>query len=358
MRWIRALRALCRLRWFCLVPVLTLALPAHAEVHTFRLDAPAAREVFLAGEMTDWDQRKRPLQRGGDGQWRLDVDLGPGQWLYKFVVDGRWIADPGPAERDSDGRGGEHSFVFIGPGDWQERPDVAKGRVDSVLLPSPALGQAQKVHVYLPPGFTRGQRLPVLWLLHGWGVDADQWMRTGKVERYMNNLIARRAIQPFVIVMPSVPGSQQTPPYASAGERFVTQELPAWLEQTHGLTAERRSTAVAGGSWGGLGAFDLALKHPQRYGLAVSLSGAFSDAVIASLPAAQPLPMPLLLLCGRDDELVEGNRKLAAALQARGAQFTYREDAGGHTWQYTSLRMVEMLSAADAHFHRANALIR
>jgi enterochelin esterase-like enzyme len=348
---LRPLHRLCS----CLLSLVALALPARAELHGFELDAPEAKAVFYAGEITQWDQHMLPMQRGADGKWRLAVDLGPGQWLYKFVVDGRWIADPGPADRDADGQGGEHSFVFIGPGDWQDRPAIPKGHLDTLMLPSKVLGQAIKLNVYLPPGFARGKPMPVLWLLHGWGMDADQWARTGKVERYMNNLIARRAIRPFVVVMPSVPsvpGSAGSSPYSSDGERFLTQELPAWLRRTDGLHVDRRRSAVAGMSWGGTGAFHLAMSHPRQYGLAVAQSGYFSDGYIAALPGTAPLPMELQLLCGRDDELVESNRKLVAALRARGAIFSYREDAGAHTWQYWSHRMTEMLVTADAHFNR------
>jgi enterochelin esterase-like enzyme len=334
----------------CVALSIMAAGPARADVHRFELDAPAAREVYLAGEMTNWDQGKLPMQRSADGKWRLNVDLAPGQWLYKFVVDGLWIADPGPADRDADGAGGEHSFVFIGNGDWQDDPQNPEGRVEALQVTSSALGQAVKVNIYWPPGFVRGQRYPVLWLLHGWGMDADQWARTGQVNRYLDKLIARGTIRPFVVVMPSVPGNRQTPPYAAPGERFLTQELPAWLAGQHGLRVDRQRSAVAGMSWGGLGAFHLGLKHPRLYGLSFALSAAFPDEFIASLPKAGPLPMHTWLLCGSDDKQVTANRKLAAALRARQAAFTYREDPGGHTWQYWSHRTSEMLTAVDAFF--------
>jgi enterochelin esterase-like enzyme len=329
--------------------------PQH--MHTFTLDAPSAKAVYLAGEMTDWDQRKLPMQRGADGQWRASIDLAPGQWLYKFVVDGRWIADPASPDRDADGQGGEHSFVFIGAGDWSDQPGVPKGRVQTHSVPSAALGRDAKVHVYLPPGFDRAQRpaaqMPVLWLLHGWGMDADQWFKTGHIQRYMDKLLARGEIRPFVIVMPSVPSvpsNAEAPPHGPAGDRFLTQELPAWLAQQHGLRARRQHTAVAGMSWGGFGAVHLGLNHPRQYGLSYALSGAFRDKFIATLPTRLPLPMRTHIRCGRSDHLIEGNRKLVAVLKAGQADFTYREDDGAHTWHYWSQRASEMLVQVDAHF--------
>ena len=333
-----------RLR-LCFLVLSLLASPARAELHAFELDAPAAQAVYLAGEMTNWDQGKLPMSKGADGKWRLSVDLEAGQWVYKFVVDGQWIADPGTTDHDVDGRGGQHSFVFIGKGAWEEGPGVAKGRIDTPKVPSKAWGHPMKVNMYLPPGFTRGKSYPVLWLLHGRGMDADQWLRTGKVNRYMDNLIAQGSIRPFVIVMPS----SAELPYVGQSEQFITQELPVWLHQTFGVHADRKRSAIAGMSMGGTGAFRLPLRRPDLYGFSFSLSGYFGDDIIAALPD-RGLPMQSVLICGSEDELVATNRTLVAALTTRHAQFSYREDAGGHTWQYWSHRVVEMLTATNAFF--------
>jgi enterochelin esterase-like enzyme len=325
-----------------------------SEPHTFELEAANAHQVFLAGEMSQWDKNKVPMRKEGDGKWRVTVDLGNGEWLYKYIVDGTWVADPGSPNHDADGQGGQHSFLFIGPGDWVERPDIPHGRVKTLMLESKAWGKALKVNVYLPPDFAVGQRYPVLWLLHGSHMDADQWLRTGEVDRYMDNLISRRAIHPFVIVMPS----SESVPYTGKSEQFITHELRAWLETTYGLATTRAESAVAGMSMGGSGAFDLPLRHPELYGFSFALSGYFSDDYIARLPKMRDLPMQTVLLCGSNDDLVSGNRRLVQALRERKLDFYYREDPGAHTWQYWSNRMVEMLTAVDKFFTAAQDAAR
>ncbi|MBS1797451.1 MAG: peptidase [Acidobacteria bacterium] len=61
---------------------------------TFRLKGfAAAQEVNLAGDFNGWSRRSLKMTRTTDG-WTLDVELEPGRTEYKFVVDGRWIADP------------------------------------------------------------------------------------------------------------------------------------------------------------------------------------------------------------------------------------------------------------------------
>ena len=318
-----------------------------AEPVTFTLDAPQAREVFLAGEMTDWDAHKRPMARGADGVWRLQLDLAPGQWLYKFVVDGRWVHDPATPDHDADGQGGQHSFVFVGEGAWTP-PATGRGRVETHEVPSAAFGRSDKVNVYLPPGFERGQALPVLTLLHGGGMDADQWFRTGHIERYADHLIASGRIRPMVIVMPSNNGQR----YDGAAGRFIVDELPAWLKARYGLTASRAQSAVAGMSLGGYGSVKLPLAAPGRWGYAYAIAGWYPPELIAEVKRAGKMPVKLVLRCGTEDDLLAGNRALLATLTAQGRKIDYREDRGAHTFHYWSQLTAEMLEGADAYFRR------
>jgi hypothetical protein len=57
--------------------------------------APDARNVFIAGTFNDWNPCSDPLTRTGDGHWVLTLDLPPGRYEYKFVVDGEWCCEPG-----------------------------------------------------------------------------------------------------------------------------------------------------------------------------------------------------------------------------------------------------------------------
>jgi enterochelin esterase-like enzyme len=332
----------------CLAALL-FSVAVRADPVTFTLQAPEAREVFLAGEMTGWDARKQPMARDADGTWRLRLDLEPGQWLYKFIVDGRWVHDPATPDHDADGQGGQHSFVFVGEGAWTPLAK-GRGRVETHALPSAAFGTTVKVNVYLPAGFQAGQAVPVLTLLHGGGMDADQWFRTGHIERYADRLIAAGRVRPFVIVMPSSNGRR----YDGPAERFIVDELPAWLQARYGLAPTRAKSAIAGMSMGGYGAVKLPLAAPQRWGHAYALAGSYSPAFVAQVKAAGGLPVELVLRCGTEDELLPGNRALVAVLREQGAKPDYREDPGGHTFHYWSQVAEEMLTRVDADF-RAGA---
>ncbi len=61
---------------------------------TFRFTAPTAQSVLLVGDFTRWREEPIPLQKGKGGIWSTTVDLTPGPYNYKFIVDGEWTDDP------------------------------------------------------------------------------------------------------------------------------------------------------------------------------------------------------------------------------------------------------------------------
>jgi enterochelin esterase-like enzyme len=323
---------------------------AHADPITFSIAAPQARQVFLAGEMTNWDEGKRAMRRDAAGVWSVTLDLDPGEWLYKFVVDGQWVADPATGDHDSDGRGGQHSYLFVGDGPWAVLPGEARGQVRVHQVESKALGQSMTVNVYLPPGYRPGQELPVLWLLHGGDMDADQWFKTAHIERYLDRLIATRAVHPFVVVMPSA-GKQ---PYDGASDRFISAELPEWLATTYGLHPGKSRSALAGMSSGGYGTVALAIRHPRQYGFGYALSGWYPPALLKEVSDAPVLPGKLVLRCGSEDHLLTTNQQLVQVLEKRGASFEFKEEPGAHTFHLWSRQTARMLTAVDAYFERAD----
>jgi 1,4-alpha-glucan branching enzyme len=61
----------------------------------FACHIPYAKAVFLAGSFNDWSPVSTPMAKDADGNWSLAVDLKPGRYEYKFVVDGAWCCGPG-----------------------------------------------------------------------------------------------------------------------------------------------------------------------------------------------------------------------------------------------------------------------
>ena len=55
-------------------------------------DAPG-REIFVAGGFSNWEPKYRLTDRAGNGKYSCRVLLEPGEYQYKFVVDGEWRLD-------------------------------------------------------------------------------------------------------------------------------------------------------------------------------------------------------------------------------------------------------------------------
>lgn len=61
----------------------------------FDCKAREATAVFLAGTFNDWNTETMPMTRDDEGDWHLSLDLAPGQYEFKFFVDGKWCCAPG-----------------------------------------------------------------------------------------------------------------------------------------------------------------------------------------------------------------------------------------------------------------------
>ena len=61
----------------------------------FEYESPDASSVLLAGDFTDWEEHARAMRRAkGGGAFVAIVPLAPGEYQYKFIVDGEWVEDP------------------------------------------------------------------------------------------------------------------------------------------------------------------------------------------------------------------------------------------------------------------------
>jgi putative tributyrin esterase len=204
--------------------------------------------------------------------------------------------------------------------------------------------------------------LPVLYLLHGLSDDSSAWLRYSSIERYA----AERGV---AVVMPEVGRSF----YADEahGHRYWThlsEELPSVVRSFFRFSDRREDTFVAGLSMGGYGALKWALRHPERFGAAASLSGALDidrllpqrpeifrrvfdgrvtpdDDLFALLRTHPPDELPRLYVgCGTEDELFPGNAAFAEEAAATGAELRTDFRPGVHEWALWDLVIRDVLA--------------
>ncbi len=79
----------------------------------FRLRAPDADAVRVAGDFNDWKPESLAMQRGADGLWSVQAALPPGRYAYMYVVDGQWMTPPDARRTQDDGFGARNGVIDL-----------------------------------------------------------------------------------------------------------------------------------------------------------------------------------------------------------------------------------------------------
>ena len=72
-----------------------------------------ALEVVLTGDFTGWAKDKVRLTKGKNGGWAGTIELLPGKYEYRLLVDGEWRDDPDAKARVANSFGTENCVLTI-----------------------------------------------------------------------------------------------------------------------------------------------------------------------------------------------------------------------------------------------------
>lgn len=97
-----------------------LQIPEHASessVQRIRLGyySAEARSVSVAGQFNGWNPERTPMEQGSSGYWTVDLDLAPGNYEYRFFVDGAWADDPLAPAFVRNPFGSHNSILHVAP---------------------------------------------------------------------------------------------------------------------------------------------------------------------------------------------------------------------------------------------------
>jgi len=79
----------------------------------FSITAPRAASVLLAGDFTHWQDQAIPMKKQPRGVWQATVNLAPGTYHYRFIVDGQWQDDPDCTLRVPNPYGGQDAVRSV-----------------------------------------------------------------------------------------------------------------------------------------------------------------------------------------------------------------------------------------------------
>ncbi|NLK02205.1 MAG: esterase family protein [Clostridiaceae bacterium] len=219
------------------------------------------------------------------------------------------------------------------------------------------------------------ETFPVLYLLHGHGDDETAFIRKSVIE-----ILARE--HDLVVVMPNAHRSfYRNESNGFRYEDFFVHELPLHIKNYFRVSDKREDTFIAGLSMGGYGAFRLAMKYPEKYSAACSMSGAMSApygmikkdpvddfyyyfnqnvvriygddtqerelwTLAESLNKNDSLKPRLLQTCGTSDVLYESNVEFAEYMekQIQYSDFTFLESEGAHDWDFWNRSLRDVLN--------------
>ena len=87
---------------------------ATAKNVTFTVHADKGKAVYVAGEFNKWNPTaKKMAYKAKDGIYAATVKLVPGEYQYKFVIDGTWCADPENVNSVQNDQGTFNSVITV-----------------------------------------------------------------------------------------------------------------------------------------------------------------------------------------------------------------------------------------------------
>ncbi len=135
------------------------------------------------------------------------------------------------------------------------------------------------VFVYLPPSYDDepNRRYPVVYNLHGWLPDAEQWIGMLSFEDGANDAIAAGDAREMIVVAPDSNLVHEGSMYSSSittgdWETFVTRDLVEHIDSNYRTIAARASRGLSGHSMGGYGTVRIGMKHPEHYSSIYAMS--------------------------------------------------------------------------------------
>lgn len=229
-----------------------------------------------------------------------------------------------------------------------ERPNIARGEIDTVLYHSKTVGAKRKALVYKPPGYSKSKKYPVLYLLHGIGGDEYEWYRNGVPHIILDNLYVEGKLEPMIVVLPngramkddSAHGNIMSEDKVKAFETFendLLKDLVPFIEKKYSVKNNQANRALFGLSMGGGQALNFGLGNMDTFGWV----GGFSSAPNTREPQ-QLLPHPqeakeklklLWISCGDQDWLINNSKRTHDYLKKNQIPHVFYLEPGGHDFK-------------------------
>jgi enterochelin esterase-like enzyme len=246
------------------------------------------------------------------------------------------------------------------------------GDLEFITIKSPALKRRGDICVYRPEASKGKKAVKMVVLLHGVYGSHWVWSMKGSVHETLERLIHQGKVEPMILVMPSdglyADGSAYVEHQDADYEKWIVEDVITACKENIEEVSEQSEMYIAGLSMGGYGALRLGAKYPSIFkGFSGHSSitdffqmGEFvedfsvlkenarvQESVLEVILTNQDLGLNFRFDCGKNDLLIEHNRRLHEELKKFGIEHVYEEFSGGHEWPYWRKHIVSSLLYFD-----------
>lgn len=251
--------------------------------------------------------------------------------------------------------------VYSTQGSARER----SGMIQQIQLTGQHSGLSSSAYVYLPPQYFQAdyakRQFPMALVLSGYPGTAEKLITLMQWPTTTLKAIEDKQLPPTVLVMmrPTLVSNRDTEcmdvPGGPQVETFFTEDLPKAMSGGYRIAPQASAHAAMGDSTGGYCALKFALRKPNSYSAAVSLSGDYNvsndpttgdlfggsaqlkqeNDLLWRLRNTPPVPVALLLATSYDENNYKDTQAMVAAFKAPTKMSTITLDTGGHnfhTW--------------------------
>lgn len=228
------------------------------------------------------------------------------------------------------------------------RDSIAHGKIDTITYKSKTVDTLRRTLIYTPPGYSKKNKYPVLYLLHGIGGDEKEWLNGGKPQVILDNLYADGKIEPMIVVMPNgramkndratgnIMAQDKVQAFATF-EKDLLNDLIPFIEKKYPVLADREHRAIAGLSMGGGQSLNFGLGNLDKF----AWIGGFSSAPNTKTPqelvpdaaAAREKIKLLFISCGASDGLISFSKRTHDYLQQNNVPHIFFIEPGVHDFK-------------------------
>jgi enterochelin esterase-like enzyme len=320
-------------------------LPDHRVI--FKTKAPEADQMQIdLGKKYD-------MVRDVDGFWTVTTDsISEGFHYYSLLIDDVALADPASETFYGMGRMASGIEIPFRGDDYYSIQEVPHGDIRMKRYFSKVIHSWRQFFIYTPPGYdiNPDMEYPTLYILHGGGEDARGWVKQGRTDLILDNLIANGKAKPMLIVMMdgNIPGTGGMVNFneevLKVFENELKNEIVPFVESNYRAKSNAENRALAGLSLGGLQTLHAGIRNTDMFSyLGVFCSGWFANNTALSDPQyafmeenAETINTNLnrfFITTGTPEDIAYHNCQIMLKkFRDMGIKYEYNEYPGGHTW--------------------------